>query len=42
MLDNFLPGLKVIVLPLGVITLALTITSGLDYIFRGARLLNDQ
>jgi cardiolipin synthase len=42
MLDNFLPGLKVIVLPLVVITLAFTIASGLEYIFRGARLLSDQ
>jgi cardiolipin synthase len=42
MLDNFIPGLKPALLPLTLITLILTITSGLDYIYRGARLLNDQ
>jgi cardiolipin synthase len=42
MLDNFLPAIKPAVLPLAVVTLALTIASGLDYIYRGARLLNDQ
>lgn len=42
MLDNFLPVLKAVILPLVVITLALTVISGLDYIYRGARLLNDQ
>ena len=42
MLDNFFPELRVAVLPLVVVTLTLTIASGLDYIYRGARLLNDQ
>lgn len=42
MLDNFLPVLKAVILPLVVITLAFTVISGLDYIYRGARLLNDQ
>jgi cardiolipin synthase len=42
MLDNFIPELRPAVLPLTLITLILTITSGLDYIYRGARLLNDQ
>lgn len=42
MVDNFLPAIKPAVLPLAVVTLALTIASGLDYIYRGARLLNDQ
>jgi cardiolipin synthase len=42
MLHNFIPGLKPALLPLTLITLIFTITSGLDYIYRGARLLNDQ
>lgn len=42
MLDNFSPVLGTAILPLAVVTLALTIASGLDYIYRGARLLNDQ
>lgn len=42
MLDNFFPALKAAILPLAVVTLTLTIASGLDYIYRGARLLNDQ
>lgn len=42
MLDNFIPEIGLAILPLTVITLILTITSGLDYIYRGARLLNDQ
>ncbi len=42
MLDNFFSDLRVVILPLVLITLILTIISGLDYIFRGARLLNDQ
>jgi cardiolipin synthase len=42
MLDNFFPVLKSFILPLVLVTLALTVTSGLDYIYRGARLLNDQ
>ena len=42
MLDYFFPDLKAAVLPLAWITLIFTIVSGLDYIYRGARLLNDQ
>jgi hypothetical protein len=42
MVDNFLPTLKPALLPLVVVTLALTVASGLDYVYRGARLLNDQ
>ena len=42
MLDNLVPGLRVAVMPCAVITTALTIGSGLDYVYRGTRLLNDQ
>ncbi len=42
MLDNFLPRLEAAILPLAVITLAFTVASGLAYVLRGARLLNDQ
>ena len=42
MLDNFIPEIKPTILPLTVITLTFTIVSGLDYIYRGARLLSDQ
>jgi len=42
MLDNFLPDLKVAILPLAIVTLGLTIVSGLDYTYKGLRLLNDQ
>ncbi|HSB68133.1 MAG TPA: CDP-alcohol phosphatidyltransferase family protein [Candidatus Methylomirabilis sp.] len=42
MLDNYLPDLNPVIFPLTVVTLALTVASGLDYIYRGARLLNDQ
>jgi cardiolipin synthase (CMP-forming) len=42
MLDNLLPILQSAILPLTVVTLALTSASGVDYIIRGARLLNDQ
>jgi cardiolipin synthase len=42
MLDNFFPDLQAIILPLSVVTLAFTIASGLDYIYRGMLLLNDQ
>jgi len=42
MLDNFFPNHGAAVLPLAVVTLSFTIASGLDYIYRGARLLNDQ
>jgi len=41
MLDNFMPELRAAVLPLAFLTTAFTIGSGLDYVFRGARLLND-
>ena len=41
MLDNFFPGIRPAILPLTVVTLSLTVASGLDYIYRGARLLND-
>lgn len=42
MLDNLVPVLQPATLPLVVATLLLTVGSGLDYVFRGARLLNDQ
>jgi len=42
MLDNLAPVLQPATLPLVVVTLLLTVASGLDYVFRGARLLNDQ
>jgi cardiolipin synthase (CMP-forming) len=42
MLDNFVPALRPAVMPLAFLTTALTIGSGLDYVFRGTRLLNDQ
>ena len=42
MLDNFFPSLGTAILPLAVITLSFTVASGLDYVYRGARLLNDQ
>jgi cardiolipin synthase len=41
MIDNFLPVLRAGILPVAVLTAVLTIGSGLDYVFRGARLLND-
>jgi cardiolipin synthase (CMP-forming) len=41
MLDNFLPALRPAVMPVAVIALACTIGSGLDYVFRGSRLLSD-
>jgi cardiolipin synthase len=42
MLDNFVPDLRPAILPLTLLTLALTAVSGVDYIIRGSRLLNDQ
>ena len=42
MLDNFAPVLRSAVMPFAFLTTALTIASGLDYVFRGTRLLNDQ
>jgi phosphatidylglycerophosphate synthase len=41
MLDNFLPAIQPLIVPLAVVTLAFTVSSGLDYVYRGARLLND-
>lgn len=42
MLDNFVPDLRPAILPLTLLTLALTAVSGVDYIIRGTRLLSDQ
>jgi cardiolipin synthase len=42
MVDNFLPVVKSAILPLVVVTLGVTVASGLDYVYRGARLLSDQ
>jgi cardiolipin synthase len=42
MLDNFAPLLRPVVMPVAFLTTALTIGSGLDYVFRGTRLLSDQ
>jgi cardiolipin synthase len=42
MLDNLVPIFQPATLPLVVATLLLTVGSGLDYVFRGARLLNEQ
>ncbi len=42
MLDNLAPVLRSVVMPLAVLTTVLTISSGLHYVFRGMRLLNDQ
>ena len=42
MLDNFAPVLRSAVMPVALLTTAFTIGSGLDYVFRGTRLLNDQ
>jgi cardiolipin synthase len=41
LLDNFFPAIQPVIDPLAVVTLAFTVGSGLDYIYRGARLLND-
>jgi cardiolipin synthase len=41
MIDNFLPVLRAGIVPVAVLTAVLTIGSGVDYVFRGARLLND-
>lgn len=41
MVDNFLPMVKPGILPLVVVTLGVTVASGLDYVYRGARLLSD-
>lgn len=42
MLDNFAPGLRSAVMPVALLTTAFTIGSGLDYVFRGTRMLSDQ
>jgi cardiolipin synthase len=42
LVDNFLPVVKPVILPLLVVTLGVTVASGLDYVYRGARLLSDQ
>ena len=42
MLDNFAPVLRSAVMPVAFLTTAFTIGSGLDYVFRGTRLLSDQ
>lgn len=41
MIDNLFPSLRSAVLPMTVITMLLTASSGVDYVFRGARLLNE-
>ena len=41
MLDNFVPSLRCAILPVAVVALASTIGSGLQYVYRGSRLLND-
>ncbi len=42
MLDNFFPVLGAKIMPIAVAALLCTVGSGLDYVYRGARLLNDQ
>ena len=42
MLNNFVPALDPAVMPVVFLTTAVTIGSGLDYVFRGTRLLNGQ
>lgn len=41
MVDNFVPAMRAGVLPMALLTAALTIVSGLHYVFRGTRYLND-
>lgn len=41
MLDNLVPALRPAVLPMATVTALLTITSGVHYVFRGARYLNE-
>ena len=41
MLDNFVPSLRCAVFPVAVVALACTIGSGLQYVYRGSRLLSD-
>jgi cardiolipin synthase len=42
LLDNFVPALRSTILPVAAVALAFTVASGLDYVYRGSRLLNDQ
>ena len=42
MLDNLTPDLQFVVMPCAMVSTLLTISSGLQYISRGTRLLNDQ
>ena len=41
MLDNFVPSLRCTTLPVAMVALACTIGSGLQYVYRGSRLLSD-
>ena len=41
LLDNFAPSLRCVVLPVAVLALACTIGSGLQYVYRGSRLLSE-
>jgi len=41
MLDNFMPSLRCAILPVAVVAMACTIGSGLQYVYRGSRLLSD-
>jgi len=41
MLDNFVPALRSAILPVAAVALACTVASGLDYVYRGTRLLSD-
>ncbi len=41
MLDNFVPQVRPAILPVVGVTLLLTASSGVDYVYRGARLLSD-
>jgi cardiolipin synthase (CMP-forming) len=41
MLDNFVPSLRCAVFPVAVVALACTVGSGLQYVYRGSRLLSD-
>jgi cardiolipin synthase len=41
MLDNFVPALRLTVLPVASVTLVCTVASGLDYVYRGSKLLSD-
>jgi cardiolipin synthase len=42
MLDNLTPGVQFLVMPFALGSTGLTIASGLHYVWRGTRLLNDQ